>query len=99
MPFLASIICGALLQVAASLVGRVLLALGMGAVTYTGLNIGLSYFGTTFTNAMGSAGPTLAGMMGVLQLDTCLAIFTAAALAKLAIAGASSGTVKRIAMK
>ncbi|WP_301103116.1 hypothetical protein [Propionivibrio sp.] len=42
---------------------------------------------------------TVAGMMGVLQLDTCLSIFTAAALAKLAIAGATSGTIKRLAIK
>jgi hypothetical protein len=97
--FLIPAIAGALLSVAASLVGRIIVALGMGLVAYSGINTALSYFQTTFTNAMGGAGATLAGMCGVLQLDTCLAIFTAAALAKLAIAGASSGTIKRLAIK
>lgn len=97
--FLLPAIAGALLSVAASLVGRILIALGIGLITYTGLNTALGYFSTTFTNAMGSSGATIAGLCGVLQLDACLSIFTAAALAKLAIAGATSGTIKRLAVR
>lgn len=97
--FLIPAIAGALVSVAASLVGRVVMALCLGVVSYVGINAALSYFQDTFTTALGGAGATVAGMCGVLQLDACLAIFTAAALAKLAIAGASSGAVKRLAMK
>lgn len=97
--FLIPAIAGGLLSVASSLVGRIIIALGMGLVSYTGVNAALSYFQNTFNSAMGSAGATLAGICGVLQLDTCFAIFTAAALAKLAIAGATSGTIKKLAFK
>lgn len=97
--FLIPAICGALLTVASSLVGRVIMALGFGLVSYVGLNAGLDVFKTYFNNAMGSAGATVAGMCGVLQLDVCLSIFIAAGLAKLAISGATSGTMKKLAMK
>jgi hypothetical protein len=97
--FLIPAICGALITVATSLVGRIIMALGMGVISYVGLNAGLDVFRSYFSNAMGSAGPILAGMCGVLQLDVCLSIFIAAGLARLAIAGATSGTFKRFAMK
>lgn len=97
--FLIPAICGALVSICATLVGRVILALGMGLVTYTGLNLALDVFRTYFNNAMGSAGATLAGMCGVLQLDVCFSIFVAAALAKLTIAGATGGTIKKLGMK
>lgn len=97
--FLIPAIAGALVSVASSVVGRVLVALGIGAISYTGINAALTYFSTTMTNAANSSGAVLAGMLGVLQLDTCVSIFTAAALARLAIAGATSGTIKRLALK
>lgn len=97
--FLIPAIAGALIAVVHSLVGRVLIALTLGVVVYTGLSSGLAYFSATMTAAASSGGAALAGMLGVLKLDVCMSIFTAAALAKLAIAGASSGTVKRFALK
>lgn len=97
--FLIPAIVGALIVVIESLVGRVILALGMGAVTYVGLNATLDVFKGHFSSAMGGAGATIAGMCGVLQLDAVMSIFTAAVLAKLVIAGASSGTVKKLVMK
>lgn len=97
--FLLPALAGALMTVCASLVGRVIMSLGMGLIAYTGISSGLAYFQTLFTGNMASAGATVAGMVGVLQLDTCMSIFTAAALARLAIAGASSGAVKRLAFK
>lgn len=96
--FLIPAIAGALLTVASSLVGRIIMALGMAAVTYTGVNAALSYFATRFGDAVSGAGE-VAGMLGVLQLDVCFSIFTAAALAKLVIAGATSGTIKRLVLK
>jgi hypothetical protein len=97
--FLIPAIVGALISVCATLVGRIIMALGMGVISYIGINAALDVFRGYFNNAMGSAGATLAGMAGVLQLDVCFSIFIAAGLAKLAIAGATSGTMKRLAMK
>jgi len=97
--FLIPAIAGALLSIASSLVGRVLVALGMGAIVYSGVNAALTYFSDRVVTAANSAGVIIAGMLGTLQLDVCVSIFTAAALARLAIAGATSGTIKRLALK
>lgn len=97
--FLIPAIAGALVSIAASLVGRVLMALGMGVVSYVGINAALDVFKTRFADAIGGAGADVAGMIGVLQLDACLSIFIAAVLARLVINGATNGTIKRLAMK
>lgn len=93
------VIIGALISVAASLVGRIIMALAIGGVTYVGLNAALDVFKGYFNSAMGSAGPILAGMAGTLKLDVCMSIFIAAGLARLAIAGATSDTFKKFARK
>ena len=67
--FLIPAIAGALVSIVTSLVGRILLALGMGVVSYTGINASLNVFKSYFSNAIGSAGYNLAGLAGVLQLD------------------------------
>jgi hypothetical protein len=97
--FLIPAICGALVTVVSSLVGRVILALGMGVFSYTGINASLDIFKGYFQSSMGSAGANLAGICGVLQLDVVMSIFIAAGLARLVIVGATSGTIKRLAMK
>jgi hypothetical protein len=75
------------------------LALGLGVVSYVGVNAGIDVFRGYFNSAMGNAGAIMAGMAGVLQLDVVLSIFVAAGLARLAIAGATSGTLKRFTLK
>jgi hypothetical protein len=98
--FLIPAICGALVTCAASVVGRILMALGLGFVSYIGLNAGLDVFKNYFSSSIGNAGATLAGMAGVLQLDVVMSIFIAAGLARLVINGATgNGVIKRLAFK
>ena len=97
--FLIPAIAGALISIASSLVGRVILALGMGVISYTGINASLGVFKTYFANSMNSLGSDLIGIMGLLQIDVCMSIFVAAGLARLVINGATSGTIKKLAMK
>jgi hypothetical protein len=92
-------IIGALLTAVTSIVGRIVMALGMGVVSYIGINAAVDVFRGYFESAMGSAGAVMAGMCGVLKLDVCMSIFIAAGLARLVIAGATSGTMKRLIMK
>lgn len=91
-------IAGGLISIAGSMVARVVVALGLGLVSYTGINAGLDYFKSTFAGAM-SGSATLAGICGTLKLDVVLSIFVAAGLARLAIAGATSGTMKKLVHK
>ncbi|MDR1934978.1 MAG: DUF2523 domain-containing protein [Candidatus Accumulibacter sp.] len=97
--FLIPAICGALVTITASVVGRVLLALSLGFVSYTGINIAVDIFKQDFINALGNAGYGLIGIAGLLQVDVVMSIYIAAGLARLAINGANGGTIKRLAFK
>lgn len=97
--FLIPAIAGALVSIVGSLVGRVLMALGMGVFSYVGINASLDVFKRMFADAMSGVGGDIAGVCGMLKLDMCLSIFIAAALVKLVISGASGGTLKRLSMK
>ena len=97
--FLVPALVGGLVTAASSLVGRVVLALGLGVVSYVGVNARIDVFRNYFNSAMGAAGASMAGRAGVLQLDVVRSIFVAAGLARLAIAGATSGTLKRFTLK
>lgn len=99
MPLWVAAIVGGFLEVCSSLVGRVLVALGIGLVTYTGMDAGLDFFRQKMIDALGSAGPAVVGMAGVLQLDVVLSILIAAVTLKLLLAGASSSTMKRWMVK
>lgn len=97
--FLIPAIAGALVSIVSSLVGRVIMALGMGVVSYVGINAGIGVFKTYFADAMSGVGVDIAGLCGVLKLDAVLSIFIAAGLARLVINGATNGSIKRLAMK
>lgn len=97
--FLLPSIAGALIAVASSVVGRVLIALGIGVVAYTGINATLGYFSDVFTSAANSTGADVIGIIYLLKLDAVVSIYTAAGLARFAISGAISGSIKRMTLR
>lgn len=99
MPVWVAAIVGGFLEVCSSLVGRVLVALGIGLVTYTGLNTGLNIFKEKMIASVNSAGTTAAGIIGVLQLDAALSVLLAAVALKMTLAGANSDVMKRWMVK
>jgi NO-binding membrane sensor protein with MHYT domain len=96
---LAGALIGGLIQAAGSLVGRILIALGIGFVTYSGMNASLDVFRDYFSGALGDMGSVAAGVAGTLKLDVAFAIIVSAVTARLAINGLTSDTVKRMVFK
>ena len=99
MQFLIPVIVGALITAASTIVGRVLIALGIGLVTYTGISASLNIFKSYFISYVGSAGYGLSGIAGVLKLDICLSMIIATGLAKMTIKGATNGSMIRFTLK
>lgn len=95
MPVWVAAIVGGFIEVCSTLVGRVLVALGIGLVTYSGLSTGLDLFKDKMAESVNSAGATAAGIIGVLQLDAAMSVLLAAVTLKMTLAGANSGTMKR----
>jgi hypothetical protein len=99
MPLLISALLGGLIQAAGTLVGRVLLSLGIGYVAYTGINTLVSGVATDLIARIAQQAPVAVQLAGVLQVGTCINIMTSAALTKLVLMGLTNGTLTRMVTK
>lgn len=94
----ASSIGGVLLSIVSSLVGRVLLALGFGLVTYNALDPLLENFRSSYFAQLSGLPADLAGFVGLLKLGDAVQIIFAALATKLAML-AVGGAIKRWVVK
>lgn len=96
--FLASLL-GGLIQITGSLVGRVLVALGLSAVTYTGMSSSLSWLKSQAVTAALGLPADVVGMLSVMKVGTCISIIFSAMLARLVVTGLQGDTVKKWVLK
>jgi len=85
---------GALLNIAGSLVGRVLTSIGVGVVAYTGVDMTLAYFKDQAVASFGGLPSNVVGMLSLMQVGSCVSMVFSAILMRLTIQGMTSGTVK-----
>lgn len=95
MPLLIAAIGGMLINLVGTLAGRVLIALGLSVVTYTGVNASLSWMKTYALNAIGGMTPEVVSLMGFLKVGQCISIVTSAILARAVINGISGDSFKK----
>jgi energy-converting hydrogenase Eha subunit H len=99
MPLLIQALLGGLVQAAGTLVGKVLLSLGIGYVSYTGINLFFDSAKQQLFSAIASQAPVVLQLAGVLQIGTCVNILISAALAKLTLMGLTNGAITRMVTK
>jgi hypothetical protein len=94
MQWLGALIAGALLSVAESMVRRVLMALGLGVVSYAGINTAISWLKSNFVNTAMSLPPLVVQVMSLLGVGSMVSMIFSAMLVRMALLGMQSGTVK-----
>lgn len=94
MQWLAAAIGGVFLNIAASLVGRVLVALGLGVATYTGFSASLSWLKSSAVAALLSLPPDIVAMLSLMRVGACISMVFSAMLIRLTLQGMQSDTVK-----
>lgn len=99
MPIFIASLLGGLISAAGSIAGRVLISLGIGYATMTGVSATLDAIKGQMQTATGSLTGQLAIVAGLLQIDVCMGIFLAAATAKLVLNGLTGGTIKKLVVK
>jgi len=99
MPVIIAAVMGALLNIVGSLVGRVLVALGLGVATYTGLSFVLGEAKDIAVGNLGAMGPEIVGMLAVMRVGECISMVTSAIGVRLLMQGLQSGTFKRFVHK
>ncbi len=98
MPVIIGMLWGGFVSILGSLVGRVLVALAISYVTYTGVDILLASIKTAAFASMGNMG-ILTGVVGMLKLGESLNVVVSAVVAKYTLAGLTSGSVTKMVFK
>lgn len=99
MPLFVAALLGALVSGAGSIVGRVLISLGIGYVTYTGLSLLAGAIKTQVVGLLGSAPGQMIAVMSLLKIDVAVSILFSALAARWVLAGLTSGALTRMIVK
>lgn len=94
MPYLVSLIWGALALTIRSLVGRVILALGISYVTYQGVDTLISSLRTAAFSVLSGVDPTILGLVGLARIGESISVVVSAVAAKYALQGLSGSLTK-----
>lgn len=100
MPWIASVFLGGLIEIAGSLLGRVLLGLGLGFVEYQGINLLIDSAKSSALSMIGGVGGSVIGeWAGFFLLDQHVSIILSAIGVKVVLHGLGGASVKRLASK
>lgn len=99
MPAFVAALLGGLLELTKSIVGRVLVALGIGVATYSGLSVTLSFLKSQALSALAGAPAGLVSLLGFLGVGEAISIISSAYIARLALQGLTDGTLKRFVIQ
>lgn len=94
MPAIIAALWTGFLAIINSSVGQVLLALGIAAVTYTGVDTSLAFFKTMAIQHLSALPPAVFGMLGVLKVGQCVSMVCSAVVMRMSISGFKSGSMK-----
>lgn len=100
MPLILSALLGGLLQIASSMVGRVLLALGFGFVEYAGISLLIDNVKQQATGLIGAVGTSsLAEWAGFFRIDVHLSIILSAIGVKVMLNALGGDKVRRLVQR
>ena len=99
MPLFVAAILGAFVQAAGTLVGKVLISLGIGYATFNGVDTAIAYGRDQLLANIGQLPGAAIGLLGILKVGVAISILTSAVVARMTLAGLQSGTVKRMVQR
>lgn len=99
MPAFVAALLGGLINIVATMAGRVLVGLGIGVVTYVGFSAGLDAIKAQAVGALLGLPANLLGVLGVLKVGVCISIVSSAVMARLVITGLTGDSFKRWVLK
>lgn len=95
MPVFVAAFGGMLLNLVGTLAGRVLVALGISVVTYTGLNASLDAIKGQALSAFGALPADMLAIMGLMKVGVSISIVSSAITARLVLNGLTGDTFKK----
>lgn len=99
MPVFVAAIGGMLLNIVGSLVGRVLLSLGLSVITYTGMSVTIDWLKGQAVASFAGLPADVMGLLSVLRVGQCISIVASATLARMVVSGMGGDTFKKWVLK
>lgn len=100
MPALAlAAFIGALASIAGTLVGRVLLSLGIGYFVYSGVDTSITFARDFAVGHILSLSPQTVATAGALQIGRSISILSSALVARMTLNGLTGGSIKKMLVK
>jgi hypothetical protein len=90
---------GALIQILGTLVGKILVSLGIGYAVYSGVDLSITYARDFFLAKVAAQGANAVAVASSLKVGVCVSIITSAITTRLTINGLTGGTLKRFTVK
>lgn len=98
MPLFIAAVWGALIPMLGTMVGRILVSLGIGYVSYTGIDTALSFAKSQFLAGMAGAPAVALQLAGTMKVGVCVSMLLSAVAARLVLAGLVNGALKRVTL-
>lgn len=98
MPSFIAMLLGGLVNIAGSITGRVLIALGLGVATYTGLSTSLAWLKSQAISSLTGAPAQLVQLIAFLGVGESISIITSAILVRMTINGLQSDTLRKFVL-
>lgn len=86
---------GGLVKIAPTLVGQILISLGIGVATYSGLSASIDWLKSNFISAAMGLPPEVIGMLGLMKVGSCVSMLFSAMVIRMTIQGLTGSTFKR----
>lgn len=99
MPIWVASLIGALIEVAGTLVGKVLLSLGIGYAVYSGVDTSLAFAKSQFLSGVAGLPADAIAVAGLLKVGVCVSMLISALTARMTLAGLQGGTIRKFAMR
>ncbi len=99
LPVIAASLIGGLISVTGTIVGRVLVALGVGVVTYTGVQVGIDSLLSNLDSAISGVPADILGLLGFMRVGEAMNIVISAMSARMLLNGLQGDTIKKWVLK
>ena len=99
IPVIAASLIGGLISVTGTIVGRVLVALGVGVVTYTGVQFGIDSLLSNLDSAISGVPADILGLLGFMRVGEAINIIISAMSARMLLNGLHGDTIKKWVLK
>lgn len=99
MPAVIALFMRGLQWAGGSIVGQVLVSLGIGVITYVGVDQSLSFAKTQALSAMQGMGADVVALLSYMKVGVCINIITSAILMRMTGQGLKNGAMKAFRKK